>query len=74
MLTKKFIQKYLKTTPNFKTLSSMSFKNFSDSFKNNNEVNKEKQEDEYTSFGYQNVKKEERQSKVNSVFSNVAKR
>jgi len=47
--------------------------------KNNTEnptenTNDDKKNEEYISFGYKTVKKEDRQDMVNSVFANVAKR
>jgi hypothetical protein len=50
---------------------------FIDNHKNNTNINNEtddKKEKDFISFGYKNVKKEDRQNMVNSVFANVAKK
>src|SRR5687768_1133443 len=71
-LLKYFCIKNNKSTfPNENTLPPVS-----DEYINNkstiNISNKDADTDEYTSFGYQSVKKEEKQKMVNNVFSNVA--
>lgn len=62
MLTKRTLQNNFKK---FKIFGKLKNKFFCE---------KPNQNKEYTSFGFKDVPKEDRQSKVNEVFSNVAKR
>ena len=57
---------------NFPHKSNLFFKN--NIFKRNFCEKSDKKEEEFISFGYKNVKKEERQGMVNEVFANVASR
>jgi hypothetical protein len=67
-LKNKFLKIVYKTNVNKDIInnnkfSKFTFKNFSD-----------KPEENYTSFGYKTVKKDDRQNMVNQVFANVAKK
>ena len=81
-LIKQITKPYFKTNQNKTLLNTKSFCEKSQLNNNNNNTENleqqsstsNKKNEEFISFGFKTVKKEDRQDMVNSVFANVAKR